>query len=130
MKKVIKQTAILRIATIQRIVGIVAIIAIIGLTVIACNKGGSSGGSSGGSKISNGTYVDDSGKISCTFSGNKLIMDAYGRKAEGTYQIKDGNLLSTAADGETTTTPYELEGDKLTLYLQGPGTKGTVLTKK
>jgi hypothetical protein len=40
MKNTIKQTAIRRIATIQRIVGIIALAAVIGLTVIACSGGG------------------------------------------------------------------------------------------
>jgi len=67
----------------------------------------------GGSKP-NGTYVDAEGDVSITFSGNKLTIDEYGEKIEGTYKAKDGKIHFTDGEYEESW-EYSLEGNTLIL---------------
>jgi len=82
--------------------GVIAIAAII-FTLAAC----------GGGKP-NGTYTDDDGNVSITFSGKKFTLDDYGQKIEGIYKIKDGQIHLTFGDQEEAL-KYSLEGNTLTL---------------
>jgi hypothetical protein len=86
---------------------IIAVIAIIGLTIAACGGGGGL----------SGTYSNEF--MSFTFSGNKLTVEAFGQKEEGTYQIKGGKLITTSKDGETETYDYTLTGNVLTMSMGG-----------
>jgi hypothetical protein len=105
-----------------KILGIIAIVAVIGITMAACSGGG------GGGKLS-GTYSSDDGSITFTFSGKKLTAEAFGQKGEGTYEIKDGKLITTSSDGKTATyNNFKIEGNKLSYELwEG---NDLVLTKK
>ena len=95
-----------------KILGIIALAAVIGFTVVSCSGGG------GGGKIS-GTYVDEDGEASFTFSGSKLTTEMWGQKGEGTFQVKDGKLILTSKEGKTETWDYKLDGNKLTLNMMG-----------
>ena len=92
-----------------RVLGIIAIIAIIGFALTAC---------SGGGKLS-GTYASDDGSISYTFSGKKVVAEGFGQKSEATFELKDGKLVMTSAEGKTESYPYKLEGNTLTLDWYG-----------
>ena len=91
-----------------KLFGFIALVAIIGLAMAAC----------GGDRLS-GTYADDTGIISFTFSGNKLTVEAFGQKAEGTYKTSDGKLITTSPDGKTETYEYILDGNNLTINQHG-----------
>ena len=75
-----------------------------------------------GGKLS-GTYSvlnADGNKISYTFSGNTLTLivtkgGAVTMEQTGTYEAKDGVIISTAENGHITETEYSLNGNKLTL---------------
>jgi hypothetical protein len=75
-----------------------------------------------GGKLS-GTYSvtnADGSKISYTFSGNTLTLivtkgGAVTMEQTGTYEAKDGVIISTAENGHITETEYSLNGNKLTL---------------
>ena len=113
---------------------IIAVLCVSAAFMVSCGGGGSSSGTSGakqenadsGGKLS-GTYVSKDGRISYTFSGKNLTAEAYGQKSEATFELKDGKLVMTSADGKTESYPYTLEGDTFTYDWNG--TK-IVLTKK
>jgi hypothetical protein len=102
--------------TIKIFIGI-AIIAIIGFSVIACGGGG---------RLS-GTYTDEKGTMSYTFSGNKVTAEMFGQKGEATYELKDGKFTMFMPDGRTESYDYTLEGNTLTFNWYG---QNIVLTKK
>jgi hypothetical protein len=93
----------------KKLIGFILMIAIMGLVIIACGGGGGL----------SGTFATDDGMISYTFTGNKLTAEALGQKSEATYQLKDGKLIMTSADGKTEAYPYTLSGNTLTLDWHG-----------
>jgi hypothetical protein len=100
---------------------IIALVAVIGFAV-ACG-GGDKDKSDSGALI--GTYEGGPLGLSLTFAADNKVTFALGDdyKVEGTYEIKDGKLAITTADGETKEFEYALEGDKLTV-------DGDTITKK
>ena len=88
--------------------GIIVLVTIIGFVAVACGGGG---------KLS-GTYSSKDGSMSYTFSGNKVVAEAFGQKMEGTYELKDGKF-SITKDGKTESYNYTLEGNTLTYTWHG-----------
>ena len=86
-----------------------------------------SGSSNAGSDKLSGTYVSSDGRISYTFSGKNLTAEAFGQKSEATFELKDGKLVMTSADGKVESYDYTLEGDTFTYDWNG---MKIVLTKK
>jgi hypothetical protein len=101
---------------IKNIFGIIALVAVVGFVVVACDKNNSSdsAATTSASGQLSGTYVDESGEVSYTFSGNKMIMGHGDHDHEYTFEIKDGKLIATSEHGATES-GFSLEGDKLTL---------------
>jgi len=69
----------------------------------------------GGGSALRGTYTDASGMVSQSFSGGKLTTNMGGWIVESTYELKDGVMVITDADGEVTQAPYSLDGKTLTI---------------
>jgi hypothetical protein len=86
------------------------------LTMVAC--GASGGGNADGGL--NGTFLDETGTVSLTFEGDKVILDfpTDDYSAEGTFETADGYLTllfdeETGMDGEPQ--PYEMQDGNLIL---------------
>jgi hypothetical protein len=114
--------------TIKNIFGIIALAAAVGFVVVACDKSESSdtAATDTASGQLSGTYVDEGGEVSYTFSGNKMTMSHGGHDHEYTFEVKEGKLIVTTEHGATES-DFSLEGDKLTLVTEG---ETLVLTKK
>jgi hypothetical protein len=93
--------------------GIIAIIVIIGIVLAACGGGGGL----------NGTFVDASGDVSVTFSGDKITIKNPAEETTGTFKIEDGKIVTTDDRGRTSSVNYTLDGNKLTFM-------GMTFTKK
>jgi len=100
-----------------KIIFSIAVLAIIGFHVVAC---------SGSDRLS-GTYTDEKGTMSYTFSGKKVTAEMFGQKGEATYELKDGKFTMTMPDGRTESYNYTLEGNTFTFDWFG---QKIVLTKK
>jgi hypothetical protein len=104
-----------------KFLGIIALVAIIGFTMTACGGGG------GGGNL-NGTYSDEYGMATYTFSDGKISMKSMGMTLSGTFQIKGKNIIATFNGlDKPETIKYTLQGDTLTLEMDGDT---TVLTRK
>ncbi|NLE73566.1 MAG: hypothetical protein GX604_02905 [Actinobacteria bacterium] len=61
-------------------------------------------------------------------TGGVMLIRFFGEEMEGTYELKDGQLLATDPEsGEVNAADYKLEGDSLTITSDG---ESEVLTRK
>ena len=90
-------------------------ISLIGVILLLAGCGGGAGGGL------SGTYVDESGTMSFTFSGNKVAMDFDGYEINGKFEAKGGILKIFDVEDEedaaliTGETEYTLAGNVLTI---------------
>jgi len=95
-----------------KLIAIFAFVVVIGFTMAACGGGGAGGQLSG-------TYTTDDGSISYTFSGKKVVAEAFGQKGEATYELKGGKFIMTSPDGRTESYDYTLSGNTLSFDWYG-----------